>query len=156
MIAPKSWLHIQTGVGLSSTLFAATALPRRSYVTINGEIRLHNPNSYSFKGRFVGVYYSLNGGEWKFKESDTVPNIGTTHKASYQTISSMIGLVVGASTVGRKHDYLYLEGFFAAGWAMKTVVTPSDSPYFTNQETPITRKERFEVKFGILLGVVAY
>ncbi len=156
LFAPKSWLHVQTGLGLTSTLVAGPVIPKRDHALLIGEVRLHAPNSYSFRGKFVGVYFSHCFGQRKYKEDDNDPYFGTTHKAFYYSLSEVIGIVIGGSKVGRRHDDFYVEGFFAAGWAMKVVVTRSDSPYFIDQQTPIARKEKFELKFGIMIGGIVF
>lgn len=154
LFAAKSRLHFQINAGATSTLIADSAYAKRNYSMLNGELRFHFPNSYTFRGKFAGLYYSYAQGEHTYKDVDLIGSTLIKKINRYRSQAHMIGIVIGGSSVGRRHDRVYVEGFAAAGYALKVTVDSSDTRYFPDQFTPVARRDSFELKFGLMLGLV--
>lgn len=156
LFAAKSRLHFQINAGATSTLIADSAYAKRVYSMLNGELRFHFPNSYTFRGKFAGLYYSYAQGEHTYKKVEDVGNSVVKNFTRYNSQAHIIGVVVGGSRIGKRHDRVYVEGFAAAGYALKVTVDSPDTRNFPDQFTPVARRDSFELKFGLMLGLVGY
>ncbi len=156
LFAAESRLHFQINAGATSTLIADSAYAKRVYGMLNGEIRFHLPNSYTFRGKFAGLYYSYAQGEHTYKKVEVIGSSVVKHFTRYNSQAHIIGVVIGGSRVGKRHDRVYVEGFAAAGYALKVTVNGFDTQYFPDLHTTVARRDRFELKFGLMLGLVGY
>jgi hypothetical protein len=156
LFAPKSWLHVQVNAGSTTTLIADSSFARRDYGMFDSEIRFHFPNTYTFRGMFAGIYYSHSQGEHKYKDVNLVGSTLIKHITLYNSYADILGVVLGGSRVGKRKGYAYIEGFIAAGYAVKVTVTGTDTYYFPDLYTPIARRDRIELKAGVMFGIVGY